>query len=69
MASSSSNCQCAVGKCSWEVLVGTGWLATRSSLTWDGPTFALRATVGNLRVVAERRLVGASGFEPLTPAV
>ena|SRR5438552_3893179 len=33
------------------------WLANRSSFGARGPTFALRATVGNLRLNHERRLV------------
>ena len=43
-------------------------LANRSSQGQGQPAFA-KATAGNLRLTWERRLVGASGFEPLTPAV
>ena len=43
-----------------------GWLANRSSFGAGGPTFALRATVGNLRLNHERRLVDQTGIEPVT---
>ena len=40
------------------------WLANRSANLFGRPTFALRATVGNLRLIHARRLEAPPGFEP-----
>jgi hypothetical protein len=42
-----------------------GWLATRSSRNpLRQPTFALRPTVGTVRLTCERRVERATGIEP-----
>src|SRR5207302_10200916 len=45
------------------------WLANRSSRRPIRPTFALRATVGNLRVNHERRLAEAPGSRTQPPRI
>ena len=43
-----------------------GGLPTVARSDREGPTFALRAMVGDLRLTRERRLVDQTGIEPVT---